>query len=201
MLSPSTIENLTSLKNDLKNLSWVNNVITVLDVPLLKNNGDPLSERIKNFKTLSSEDADKERGFDEIINSPIYKEFVISNDGKTSGILVYIKTDNKLSNLIKKKNNYLDKIDKKQLNSQEKKEYKEFLKEYDYYKKSYNQKNHKNINEIRSIIEKHKNTAMSYVWLSIRKRPNITESLQNHYQNKWIVSYVTYLLKENMVEN
>ena len=61
----------------------------------MKNNDDPLTERIKNFKTLSSKDVDKERGFDEIINSPIYKEFVISKDGKTSGILVYIKTDKK----------------------------------------------------------------------------------------------------------
>ena len=74
-----------------------------MDVPLLKNNDDPLAERIKNFKTLSSEDVDKERGFNEIINSPIYKNFIISNDGKTSGILVYIKTDKKLSQLIKNK--------------------------------------------------------------------------------------------------
>ena len=107
LLDPVTIENLTNLKVDLKNLNWVNNVITILDVPLLKNNDDPLAERIKNFKTLSSEDVNKERGFNEIINSPIYKEFVISNDGKTSGILVYIKPDKKISNLISVKNNYL----------------------------------------------------------------------------------------------
>ena len=49
----------------------------------------------------TDEDTDKEKGFEEIINSPIYKEFVISNDGKTSGILVYIKSDKKLSYLIK----------------------------------------------------------------------------------------------------
>ena len=103
LLDPDTIKNLTNLKNDLANLAWANNVITILDVPLLKNNDDPLTDRIKNFKTLSSEDADKERGFDEIMNSPIYKEFVISNDGNTSGILVYIKTDQKLAELIKKK--------------------------------------------------------------------------------------------------
>ena len=90
-MAPNTIKNLTNLRNDLVNLEWANNVITILDVPLLKNNDDPLAERIKNFKTLSSEDVDKERGFNEIINSPIYKEFVISKDGKTSGILVYIK--------------------------------------------------------------------------------------------------------------
>ena len=49
LLAPDTIKNLTNLKNDLINLSWVNNVITILDVPLLKNNDDPLAERIKNF--------------------------------------------------------------------------------------------------------------------------------------------------------
>ena len=43
----------------------------------------------------------KDKGFKEIINSPIYKEFIISKDGKTSGILVYIKNDKKMSNLIK----------------------------------------------------------------------------------------------------
>ena len=55
LLAPNTIKDLTNLRNDLANLSWVNNVLTILDVPLLKNNDDPLAERIKNFKTLSSE--------------------------------------------------------------------------------------------------------------------------------------------------
>ena len=146
LLDPVTIKNLTNLKNDIENLNWVNNVITILDVPLLKNNDDPLAERIKNFKTLSSEDSDKKRGFDEIINSPIYKEFVISKDGNTSGILVYIKTDKKLSELISAKNDYLDRKDKDQLTSENKKEYKKFLKEYDDYKKLYNKRNHQNIN-------------------------------------------------------
>ena len=159
LLSPVAVKNLTDLKNDLASLSWVSNVITILDVPLLKNNDDSLSERIKNYKTLSSKDSDKKRGFDEIINSPIYKEFVISKDGKTSGILVYIKTDKKLSSLIKTKNNYLDRKDKDQLTSEDKKKYKKFLKEYDDYKKSYNQKNHQNINEIRIILKNYKDTA------------------------------------------
>ena len=93
LLDVETIKNLTNLRNDLINLEWANNVVTILDVPLLKNSNDPLSERIKNFKTLLDEDADKERGFQEIINSPIYKEFVISKDGKTSVILVYKNND------------------------------------------------------------------------------------------------------------
>ena len=183
LLSNDTIENLTNLKNDLKNLAWADNVITILDVPLLKNNDDPLAERIKNFKTLSSEDVDKERGFDEILNSPIYKEFVISNDGKTSGILVYIKTDNKLSQLIKTKNEYLDKKDKNQLTPNEKKEYKKFLKKYDEYKKLYNKKNHQNINQIRKIIKKYKNDAK----IHLGGIPMIADDMMTYIKNDIIV--------------
>ena len=50
MLALNTIKNLTNLKNDLVNLEWASNVITVLDVPLLNNNDDPLAERIKILK-------------------------------------------------------------------------------------------------------------------------------------------------------
>ncbi len=183
LLDPDTIKNLTNLKNDLINLSWANNVITILDVPLLKNNDDPLTERIKNFKTLSSKDADKKRGFDEIINSPIYKEFVISKDGKTTGILVYIKIDKKLSELIKTKNSYLDKIDKQLLSSKEKKEYKKFLEIYDSYKKSYNKKNHQNIIEIRKIIKKHKDTAK----IHLGGIPMIADDMMTYVKNDIVV--------------
>ena len=183
LLDATTIKNLTSLKSELSELSWVNNVITILDVPLLKNNDDPLAERIKNFKTLSSEDADKERGFNEIINSPIYKEFVISNDGKTSGILVYIKPDKKISNLISVKNNYLDKKEKGQLNSDDKKKYKKFLKEYDSYKKSYNQKNQQNINEIRSVIKNYTSTAK----IHLGGIPMIADDMMTYIKNDIIV--------------
>ena len=183
LLAPNTIKNLTNLRNDLANLSWVNNVLTILDVPLLKNNDDTLSERIKNFKTLSLKDVDKERGFEEIINSPIYKEFVISKDGKTSGILVYIKIDKKFSDLIKRKNNYLDKIDKKQLTFEEKKEYKKFLKKYDNYKKLYNQKNHNNINEIRTVIGKYKDTAE----IHLGGIPMIADDMMTYIKNDIVV--------------
>jgi len=183
LLEPNTIKNLTNLKNDLKNLSWASNVITILDVPLLKNNDDPLAERIKNFKTLSSEDVDKERGIKEINNSPIYKEFVISKDGKTSGILVYIKPDKKLSRLIKTKNNYFDKKDRGQLTSEDKKKYKKFLKDYDKYKKKYNQKNHQNINEIRTIIEKYKNTAK----IHLGGIPMIADDMMTYIKNDIVV--------------
>ena len=182
-LDPQTIENLTNLKNDLNNLDWANNVITILDVPLLKNNDDPLAERIKNFKTLISKNVDKERGYNEIINSPIYRNFVISKDGKTSGILVYIKPDKKLSKLIKTKNSYLDKKEERKLTAEERKEFKKFKKEYDNYKKLYNEKNHNNINEIRKIIKKYKNTSE----IHLGGIPMIADDMMTYIKNDIVV--------------
>ena len=181
--SEGTIKNLKLLKNSLENLDWVDSVITILDVPLLKNNDDPLADRIKNFKTLSSTDVNFERGFDEIINSPIYKEFVISNDGKTSGILVYIKTDKKLAKLVNTKNDYLDKIDKKQLSNEEKREYKNFLNIYDNYRKSYNQKNHQNVIEIREIIKSYQSTAE----IHLGGIPMIADDMMTYIKNDIVV--------------
>ena len=183
LLNETTIKNLTNLKNDLSNLNWVNNVLTILDVPLLKNNEDSITERIKNFKTLSSENVDKERGFKEIINSPIYKEFVISNDGKTTGILVYIKPDEKIAALVKTKNNYLDKKALGKLTVEEKKSYNQFLKEYDIYKTAYNKKNHQNINETRAVIEKHKDTAK----IHLGGIPMIADDMMTYIKNDIVV--------------
>ena len=98
-----TIINLQLLKSKIEKLSWVDSVITVIDVPLLKSTDESLMERLKNYKTLSHPEIDKKRGFDEIINSPIYKEYVISEDGKTSGIVVYLKKDERLAEYIKVK--------------------------------------------------------------------------------------------------
>ena len=92
-----TILNIQLLKSKIEKLNWVENVITIIDVPLLKSTDESLMERLKNFKTLAYPEIDKERGFDEIVNSPIYKNYVISEDGKTSGIVVYLKRDERLS--------------------------------------------------------------------------------------------------------
>ncbi len=192
--SENTIKNLTLLKNSLENLKWVDRVITILDVPLLKNNDDPITERIKNFKTLSGRDVDLDRGFDEIINSPIYKNFVISDDGKTSGIIVYIKPDKKLTELIQAKNYYLDKKDKKGLNKDDSKKYKLFLKDYDSYKKLYNKRNHKNISEIRKVINNHpapgeikKDSFDSYPVIHLGGIPMIADDMMTFIKNDIIV--------------
>ncbi len=150
-----TILNLQLLKSKIEKLTWVDSVITIIDVPLLKSTDEGLMERLKNYKTLAYPEIDRKRGFDEIINSPIYKNYVISEDGKTSGIVVYLKKDERLAEYIKIKDKYLSQSDESSLTKEEKNNYKKFIKEYEEYKNLYNLRNHQNITEIRDVISKY----------------------------------------------
>ena len=150
-----TIINIQLLKSKIEKLTWVDSVISIIDVPLLKSSDEPLMERLKNYKTLSYPNLDKNRGFQEILNSPIYKDYVISKDGKTSGVVVYLKKDNRLDEYINIKEKYIFDQKEKKISKQEKKKYKEFLKDYENYKNLHNKRNHQNISEIREIIGKY----------------------------------------------
>ena len=150
-----TILNLQLLKSKIEKLSWVDSVITLIDVPLLKSTDENLMDRLKNYKTLAHPEIDKKRGFEEIINSPIYKDYVISADGKTSGIVVYLKKDERLAEYVKVKDKYYNQSNEEGLSNVEKDNYKKFLKEYEEYKNLYNIRNHQNISEIRDVIKKY----------------------------------------------
>tara|TARA_A100001011_G_scaffold383659_1_gene455166 strand:- start:2535 stop:4925 length:2391 start_codon:yes stop_codon:yes gene_type:complete len=140
MISDKSINNLLSLKYKIQSLNWVHNVITLLDIPLLNSTDEPLDERLKNFKTLKDENVDRNRGFKEILNSPVFRNFVISEDGKTSGIIVNIKEKEKFKNI--------ESIPKKEI---------EKLK--DQIKKQ----NHQNILEIREVIKTFEPVAKIYL--------------------------------------
>ena len=158
-----TILNLQLLKSKIEKLTWVDSVITIIDVPLLKSSDEGLMERLKNYKTLAYPEIDKERGFNEIINSPIYKDYVISKDGKTSGIVVYLKKDERLAEYIKIKDKYFEQSNETGLSKEEKVNYKKFIKEYEDYKNLYNIRNHQNITEIRDVISKYGENAKIYL--------------------------------------
>ena len=140
MVSDTSINNLLSLKYKIQSLDWVHSVITLLDIPLLNNSDAPLQERLEGFKTLKDDDVDRDRGFKEILESPVFRNFVISIDGKTSGIIVNIKKNKELGDI----------------KSKSKKEIEE-------YKDKIKKQNHQNILEIRDVIKSYENTGKIYL--------------------------------------
>ena len=140
MITDTSVNNLLSLKYKIQSLDWVHSVITLLDIPLLSNSDAPLQERLEDFKTLKDEDVDKQRGFQEILDSPVFRNFVISEDGKTSGIIVNIKNNIPLKDI---KNKTKDEIE----------EYRDQIKK----------QNRENILEIRDVIKSYEDIGKIYL--------------------------------------
>ena len=158
MIDESSIKNLLKLKNQIQQLDWVHNVITLLDIPLLSSSDEPLIERLQNYSTLTSPNIDKERGFNEILNSPVFRNFVISEDGKTSGIIVYLKSK--------------DKVTKFKSKSEE-----------ELYKDNLKKQNHKNILEIRQVIKNFDSTSK----IHLGGIPMIADDMMTFIKNDIIV--------------
>jgi len=178
-----TILNLQLLKSKIEKLNWVDSVITIIDVPLLKSTDENLMDRLKNYKTLAYPEIDKERGFEEIKNSPIYRNYVISEDGKTSGIVVYLKEDKRLKEYIKVKDKFYYQSIEKGLSKEEELNYKKFLKEYEDYKNLYNLRNHQNIAEIREVISRYGQNAEIY----LGGIPMIADDMMSFIKNDIVV--------------
>jgi predicted RND superfamily exporter protein len=140
MVTDSSINNLLSLKYKIQSLNWVHSVITLLDIPLLDNSDAPLQERLESFKTLKDEGVDRNRGFKEILNSPVFRNFVISENGNTSGIIVNIKENKKLENI--------ENLSKEEIEA---------------HKDKIKKQNHENILEIRQVIQSYGDVGKIYL--------------------------------------
>ena len=160
MVSDNSINNLLSLKYKIQSLNWVHSVITLLDIPLLNSSDTPLQERLQNFKTLKDDNVDRSRGFNEIVNSPVFRNFVISEDGKTSGIIINIK-----------KNDELEDIENK--SKEEIENYKDFIKK----------QNHQNILEIRDVIKSYEDIGK----IHLGGIPMIADDMMSFIKNDIIV--------------
>jgi len=158
MISENSINNLLSLKYKIQSLDWVDNVITLLDVPLLTSTDDTLTEKLKNFSTLKSEGINKTKGFNEILNSPVFRNFVISEDGNTTGIIVYLKKKTEPIKLLSKK-------------------------ELQIYKDKIKKENHENIIEIREVIKSYKSISK----IHLGGIPMIADDMMTFIKNDIIV--------------
>ncbi len=167
MITDTSINNLLSLKYKIQSLDWVHSVVTLLDIPLLNNSEAPLQERLENFKTLKDEGVNKDRGFKEIVSSPVFRNFVISEDGKTSGIIVYLKKAKLLNNIQNKSEEEIESL-KDQVKKQ----------------------NHKNIIEIRDVIKSYEDIGK----IHLGGIPMIADDMMTFIKNDIIVFGLGVLL-------
>jgi len=160
LFTKESLQHIRELRNELRSFERVDSVVTLLDVPLLKLSDVDLSGFTEeDVKTLEDPGVDFEKAKKEILESPIYKELVLSPDGRTANLVIYLKEDRYFSELSRKRNQLLSKERSGTLTDKEESQLEQYTAEYDEYRSIYNKRQHQDIKRIRSIIEPYKKHA------------------------------------------
>ena len=168
LFSDFSLNRIANLENDLKNIDGVDSVLSILDAPIFFQPRVGLTEVADNLKDLTDENINLTEAREEIINNPIYKELIISNDGKVTAMQVVLRGNDEYDELISQRYNILEKLDSKEiLTSKNKSALYEELSEIN---KRISQLNNDEsefskslISEIRLILDKYRDEATIYL--------------------------------------
>ena len=146
IVTTKNIEFIKTLDQKIKQFEWVVSTQSILDAPLLTINNQSLSDLANEIKTLKDTGINIIDAEEELKKSPIFRELVISEDGSTSAILINLRENEHLNELIKLRSEKLSN-DKREIINQE----------YENIKKTNDKKRSQNIFEIRNLIKEFSN--------------------------------------------
>jgi len=154
IITNRNIDFISRLSIEISKLTWVDSVQSILDVPVLKSGNQSLVDLVTEQLTIKTEGLILSEVEKEFIESPIFSELIISKDGKTSGIIINLKSNDNYINTIEERNYLRSILD---LSISDKNKLKNVEKKYNSLKKYADIERGNNIQEIRYIISKFKN--------------------------------------------
>jgi predicted RND superfamily exporter protein len=96
IFTPGSLQQLARLQQRLEKVTGVASVYSILDAPLLKSPPMSIADLENGFRTLNSTDVDLVQARQELSNSPIFSNLIISSDGNTSALRVELMQDQQL---------------------------------------------------------------------------------------------------------
>ncbi|MEA1956499.1 MAG: MMPL family transporter [Campylobacterota bacterium] len=159
LLDENTLNDIKEISKKLEKLDNVTSITSILNVPLLQDPSKTIKDIIKYVPTLENDNIDKTLVKKEFLSSALYKEHLVSNDFKTTALLVNLKADLKYNKLLTKRNDLLFKKNSSTLNDEENIELSNITIEFKNHRDNIREINHKTIEDIREIIKQHQDNA------------------------------------------
>ena len=108
IFSSETVSLLKKLESNLKNIDGIQNVLSLLDVPLLSYSEQSINELADNLVTLSTENVDLVKAKKEFEINEVYRGLLISEDLKTIAFQMTLEPNDQFQNLISDRYDLLD---------------------------------------------------------------------------------------------
>jgi len=163
LLADNTLNSLRKLSAELLALDRVESVDSILNVPLLESPPKPVSELIKNVPTLESPGIDKALAKKEFLNSPIYRDNLVSPDFKTTALLINLHDDPLYRELLQQRNVLRKKEKEQTLSSVEQAKLEKVLRDFKNHRDKMRLIEHNNISKVRAIADNYRGDAKIFL--------------------------------------
>lgn len=159
LFDPASRALIASLREDLKALPEVESVLTILDVPLVKNVQATLAEVATKYRTLESPEVDIAKAREELLSSPLYRKVAISEDGKTTAIRVMFKEHPEFAKIRVERGDLVYKRATGKLSAAEAARLAVVEPAYQLNKRQLEEINRAAIEQVRAVLDKHRDEA------------------------------------------
>ena len=183
LFSDQALEALKQLRGELGKVASVDTVFTILDAPLFKSSDAPFTEMINDLQSLETPGVDRIRAKDELLNSPIFRELIVSVDGRTTALLLGLAEDQQYNDLLRSRNELREKRRNDGLSAVETQTLERINGEYDRAHEALNNQRHRDVAHIREIIEPYRQHGVLY----LGGVPMITDDMVTFVRNDLIV--------------
>ena len=155
------LSRLDELRNDLLAIAWVEVVDSILNAPLF---GDtPLTAISEDYLTIMDEEQDLALAREEIINSPVYRNALVSPDGDTASLLVSFSIDETLQTLINRRTELRNLARRGEISADDALELSEVEADFDEYSVVAADRQHQIIETIRDTLDNYRDGAQIYL--------------------------------------
>jgi predicted RND superfamily exporter protein len=153
LFSDEALSHLGRLRDELRAVNSVESIATILDVPLVKSSDVSLAQMAANVQTLETPGIDRQRAREELTESPVYQDLVVSRDGQTTAILLNLTVDQELRALLDRRNELRMRRSEAELTPDERGELERVSAAYEEGRVRVDAQTHRDIAKIRSVID------------------------------------------------
>ena len=159
LFEQTSLDDLRELRDSLAAIERVKSVISILDVPLIQSPPVSLSDLEQDIPTLESASVDRTLARQELLQSPVYRNNLVSEDGSVTALQVNFRRDDTYLQLRNARDALREKQLTTQLNKSETAELKRLTTEFKHYTSELIEQEASDIQEIRDILDQHRDKA------------------------------------------
>ncbi len=159
LFADEALNTLQAMRDDFSTVSGIDNINSILDVPLLYSPLQTIPQVLAGQRNLLDPGVDFEQAKQEFLSSPIYSDLLLSPDGQTTVMQLNLEVDNKFNDLVRRRDALRLLRSQQGLSADEKEELSRVSKDFLDYRTQKAEEDRERVADVRAIAEKYRDDA------------------------------------------